>query len=101
MTSSMLLANLKVVWPPLASAVVMAAAARTVFLLDPAESSVSVLGLAIFVGAGIYLGLIWLLDRQALGSILALVLGVFRRTKRVPTPDPSAGNQLGVLRTED
>jgi PST family polysaccharide transporter/lipopolysaccharide exporter len=73
-----LLANLKVVWPPLASAVVMAAAARAVFLLDPTESSVALLALAVLVGAAVYLALIWLLDRQALGSIVSLARGIFQ-----------------------
>ena len=66
--------NVRVIWPPLGAATLMALAVAAVFpLLNPAQDSWPVLILAVVVGAAVYAVLIWLLDRAAVVALLALV----------------------------
>jgi PST family polysaccharide transporter len=77
--------NLRVLWPPLAAAVIMAAVVRGVFMvLDPTETNPFVLPLAIGVGAGIYAAVIWLLDRNTVGALLDLARSLLRRPRPAP-----------------
>lgn len=78
--------NLKIIWPPFAASAIMAAVTRSVLLLDPAESSVTVLALAILVGAIVYVGAVWLLDRLALAEMLSLARNLLRREQRLIAP---------------
>ncbi len=74
--------NLRVIWPPMAAAVVMAAAVRGVFLvLDPAEMNVFILGLGVVVGAVVYAAIIWLLDRVTVTALIDLARSLLRRPR--------------------
>jgi PST family polysaccharide transporter len=80
--------NLRVLWPPLAAAVIMAAAVRGVFLaLDPPETNALVLALAVVVGAAIYAAVIWLLDRNTVGALLDLARSLLRRSRPAPVAE--------------
>lgn len=81
------LANLRTIWPPLAASIVMAAAVRAVFLLDPSESSIPVTALAVLAGGLVYLAVIWLLDRVALNAIVSLALSMVRRGRAARTAE--------------
>ncbi|MBF6613585.1 MAG: lipopolysaccharide biosynthesis protein [Chloroflexi bacterium] len=74
------ISNLRVIWPPLLSAVIMVTAVRAVFLLDHAETSIPVMGAAIMVGVLVYGGAIWLLDRRAAAALLGLGRSLVLRT---------------------
>lgn len=80
--------NLRVLWPPLAAAVIMAAAVRGVFLaLDPTETNLAVLALAVGGGAGVYAAVIWLLDRNTVGALLDLARSLLRRSRPAPVAE--------------
>lgn len=76
-------ANLRAIWPPFGAAVVMALAMFGVLLLDPTLTSIPVLALAVLVGAAVYAGMVWLLDRDAVRGLVTLGTGVFRRRASV------------------
>jgi O-antigen/teichoic acid export membrane protein len=75
--------NLRVIWPPLGAAIVMAIAMRGVMMLDPTLASLPLLALAVIIGGVAYVGMVWLLDRSAVRGLLTLGTGVFRRTPGV------------------
>ena len=81
-------ANLRVIWPPIAAAGLMALAVRAVWLLDPSQTSVLVLALAVVVGGATYLGLMWLIDRRALQALLTFGWGFLSRGRPAGTPQP-------------
>ncbi|MDQ6692851.1 MAG: lipopolysaccharide biosynthesis protein [Chloroflexota bacterium] len=64
--------NLKVIWPPFVAALVMLAGVYLVFLLDPGQRSLPVAALAIAFGALLYGAGLWLVDRKAVVTLLAL-----------------------------
>ncbi len=72
-------ANLRLLAPSLTAGALMAVCVRGVFLLDPTEHSLAVLALAIVAGAGVYTGLVWLLDRAATGGMWDLGWSMVRR----------------------
>jgi PST family polysaccharide transporter len=83
-------ANLQAIWPPLAASAIMAAAVRLVFLLDPRESSIPLLAVAIITGGAVYAGALWLLDRPTVSALLDLARGLVARRRRI-APAPDAG----------
>ena len=83
-------ANLQAIWPPLAASAIMAAAVRLVFLLDPRESSIPLLIVAIITGGAVYAGALWLLDRPTVSALLDLARGMVARRRRI-APAPDAG----------
>ena len=74
-------ANLRAIWPPLAAATLMMAAVRLVFLLDPSETSRLCFLLAIVVGGCVYLAMLWLLDRYAVGDVVSMGRSFLRRDR--------------------
>jgi hypothetical protein len=68
----------------------MAAAVRLVFLLDPRESSIPLLAVAIITGGAVYAGALWLLDRPTVSALLDLARGLVARRRRI-APAPDAG----------
>jgi hypothetical protein len=83
-------ANLQAIWPPLAASAIMAAAVRLVFLLDPRESSIPLLAVAIITGGAVYAGALWLLARPTVSALLDLARGLVARRRRI-APAPDAG----------
>jgi PST family polysaccharide transporter len=83
-------ANLQAIWPPLAASAIMAGAVRLVFLLDPRESSIPLLAVAIITGGAVYAGALWLLDRPTVSALLDLARGLVARRRRI-APAPDAG----------
>jgi PST family polysaccharide transporter len=80
--------NLRVIWPPIAASVIMALAVRGVFMaLDPPETNIFILALAVVVGAGVYAAAIWLLDRGTVGVLLDLARGLIRRPRPAPVAE--------------
>jgi putative polysaccharide biosynthesis protein len=80
--------NLRVIWPPVAASVIMALAVRGVFMaLDPTETNIFILALAVVVGAGVYAAAIWLLDRGTVGVLLDLARGLIRRPRPAPVAE--------------
>jgi O-antigen/teichoic acid export membrane protein len=75
--------NLRVIWPPFGAAIIMAIAMRGVMMLDPTLASLPLLALAVIIGGAAYVGMVWLLDRNAVRGLLTLGTGVFRRTPGV------------------
>ena len=73
--------NLRIIWPPFAAALVMAAAVRALLLMDTSGKSIPALVAAIAVGALVYAGAIWLLDRRAVTALLLLARGMVRRER--------------------
>jgi hypothetical protein len=80
------LANLRVIWPPMAASLVMALAMRVIFMLSPDERSILVMLLAVVAGAALYAATIWMLDRQAVVSLLTLGRSLIKRRRAAPAP---------------
>ncbi len=73
------LSNLRIISPPIGAAIIMAAAMRALFLLDPTQRSVPMLAACILAGGLIYAVVIWLLDREAVLRMLTLARSMLRR----------------------
>ena len=68
-------------------------AVRGVFLaLDPPETNVLVLALAVVAGAGVYAAVIWLVDRATIGALVELARSLIRR----PAPPAAALYEVEV-----
>jgi PST family polysaccharide transporter len=76
--------NLRIIWPPFGAAIVMAAAVRAFLVMDTGGKSIPALVAAIALGALVYTGAIWLLDRQAVTALWALARGMLRRERAAP-----------------
>jgi hypothetical protein len=76
-----IMSNLRVIWPPLAAAVAMAALVRVVLLVDPSQSSAAVAVLAALVGAASYLTAMWALDRPALHALIEVARSLTGRKR--------------------
>ncbi|HEX9991111.1 MAG TPA: lipopolysaccharide biosynthesis protein [Chloroflexia bacterium] len=78
---------LRAIWPPVAASLVMALVVRVIFTLSPDEQSIPVMLLAIVVGAAVYAATIWVLDRQAVMSLLTLGRSLIQRRRPAPATD--------------
>ncbi|HYP19733.1 MAG TPA: lipopolysaccharide biosynthesis protein [Chloroflexia bacterium] len=78
--------NLRVIWPPLLAACLMAAAVRLLYYaVDPTErGGIPMLGLSVVVGSAVYVAAIWLLDRTALSGMLDLARSMLKRNRLAP-----------------
>jgi PST family polysaccharide transporter len=83
--------NLRIIWPPFGASLVMAACVRAILLADTTGKSIPALIAAITVGALVYVGAVWLLDRQAVTALLALARGMARRERASVVEVPGEG----------
>jgi O-antigen/teichoic acid export membrane protein len=75
--------NLRVLWPPLVAAGIMALAVQALLTLLHESSGIAALTLSVLFGACVYASLIWLLDRQAVNALSSLALSMLRRERVV------------------
>jgi len=75
--------NLRVIWPPMLAAAVMALAVQALFSFAQDPLGIPALVLAILSGAFVYLVLIRLLDPKAVTALTTLALGMVRRRRAV------------------
>jgi hypothetical protein len=70
--------NLRVLWPPLVAAGIMALAVVGLLTLLHESSGIAALSISVLFGACLYTSLIWLLDRQAVNALSSLAWGIVR-----------------------
>jgi lipopolysaccharide exporter len=75
--------NLRVIWPPMLAAAVMALAVQALFSFAQDPSGIPALVLAILSGASVYLVLIRLLDPKAVTALTSLAVVMVRRRRAV------------------
>lgn len=74
--------NMRVIWPPMLAAVVMAGAVQAlVILLDPTQHSVAVLAIGVVAGGIIYALAVWLLDRVAVSALITMARSILQRKR--------------------
>jgi PST family polysaccharide transporter/lipopolysaccharide exporter len=78
-------ANMRALLPSLVSAALMAATLQTLFMLTPGPVGLPALALCIAAGAAQYVALLWILDRDAVNSLLALARDFLPRKRPVAT----------------
>jgi PST family polysaccharide transporter len=73
--------NLRVIWPPLFAASIMALAVQALLAFASLPAGLPALTLAIVAGALLYTLLVWLLDPKSVQALTSLAWGMVRRKK--------------------